>query len=46
LSLTPEGRAMLEASHARILAHEKKMLAPLSAQERAMLMDFLARIAR
>lgn len=44
LSLTEAGEAMRKDCTARIEAHEKRMLADLSAEERAMLLQLLNRI--
>ena len=45
LALTPQGAEMLRACYARIQRHEDHMLADLTADERAVLIDLLVRIA-
>lgn len=44
LSLSAEGKALLELCMQRIKTHEDRMLAALSLQERAVLIDLLARV--
>jgi DNA-binding MarR family transcriptional regulator len=44
LALTPEGEALLADAHARIRAHENKMLARLTAAERQTLIGLLKKI--
>lgn len=45
LHLTPEGEALLDEAVALIRDHEERLLARLSAEERARLIELLARIA-
>ena len=44
LALAPRGEAMLDECHARIKRHEKRLMADLSKEERAALINLLARI--
>ncbi|AHE52352.1 hypothetical protein NX02_02975 [Sphingomonas sanxanigenens DSM 19645 = NX02] len=46
LTLTPAGTAMLEDCLARIDAHERRMLASFSDDEKALLLDMLRRIEK
>lgn len=46
LEATPAGKAMLEECLTRIAAHEQRMLAGFSEEEKATLLDLLGRIER
>lgn len=46
LSLTAKGHAVLDECKRRLAAHEERMLADLSPPERALLIEWLARISR